>query len=141
MRTYPGWKAGNPRYVPVLEKRLRFVGDGVALVAAASEEIAEEALRLIRVEYEELAPVFDVEEAMRPARPSSTPNSRETWRPAVFLPSAPTPSRRSSGETSIRGSRKQTSSPKGPTATSASRTPCPQSLPVPSPCGKPPTRS
>jgi xanthine dehydrogenase molybdenum-binding subunit len=65
----PDWKAGNPRYVPVLEKRLRFVGDGVALVAATSEEIAEEALRLIRVEYEELAPVFDVEEAMRPGSP------------------------------------------------------------------------
>ena len=34
--------------------RLRFVGDEVALVAAESEVIAEDALRLIRVEYEVL---------------------------------------------------------------------------------------
>ena len=41
----PDWKAGNPKIVPVLEQRVRFVGDAVALVAAETEEIAEEALK------------------------------------------------------------------------------------------------
>jgi xanthine dehydrogenase molybdenum-binding subunit len=65
----PDWKAGEPKYVPVLERRVRFVGDAVALVAAETEEIAEEALKLIKVEYEELPAVFDVEEAMKPEAP------------------------------------------------------------------------
>ena len=49
---------------------MRFVGDGVAVVAATSEEIAEEALDLIRVEYEPLPAVFDPEEAMQEGAPS-----------------------------------------------------------------------
>jgi CO/xanthine dehydrogenase Mo-binding subunit len=52
-----------------LEPMLRFVGDEVALVAADSEAIAEDALRLIRVEYEVLPSVFDAEEALRPGAP------------------------------------------------------------------------
>src|SRR5919197_837961 len=53
-----------------LEPVLRFVGDEVALVAAEREAIAEDALRLIRVEYEVLPAVFDAEEALRPGAPS-----------------------------------------------------------------------
>lgn len=49
--------------------RVRFVGDEVAAVAAMDEEIAEEALDLIRVEYEELPAVFDPLEAMKPDAP------------------------------------------------------------------------
>src|SRR5215475_390394 len=45
-----------------LEPLVRFVGDEVALVAAESEVIAGDALRLIRVEYEVLPAVFDAEE-------------------------------------------------------------------------------
>ena len=41
------------------EDKVRFVGDGVALVAAESEEIAQRALELIDVEYEPLPAVFD----------------------------------------------------------------------------------
>src|SRR5918999_4616913 len=52
-----------------LDPMLRFVGDEVALVAAESEAIAEDALRLIRVEYEVLPAVFDAEEALRPGAP------------------------------------------------------------------------
>jgi xanthine dehydrogenase molybdenum-binding subunit len=52
-----------------LEPVLRFVGDEVALVAAESEAIAEDALRLIRVEYEVLPAVFEAEEALRPGAP------------------------------------------------------------------------
>ena len=46
-----------------LDEIVRFVGDEVALVAAESETLAEDALRLIRVEYEVLPAVFDAEEA------------------------------------------------------------------------------
>jgi xanthine dehydrogenase molybdenum-binding subunit len=52
-----------------LEPVLRFVGDEVALVAAESEVVAEDALRLIRVEYEVLPPVFDADEALQPGAP------------------------------------------------------------------------
>ncbi len=41
--------------------RVRYVGDAVAAVAADTEEIAEQALDLIDVEYEELPAVFDPE--------------------------------------------------------------------------------
>lgn len=47
---------------PVLcEERVRYVGDAVAAVAATSTEIAEKALKLIKVEYEEL-PILDTPE-------------------------------------------------------------------------------
>ncbi len=48
---------------------VRFVGDPVAAVAADNEEIAEEALSLIKVDYEELPAVFDEKEALQPAAP------------------------------------------------------------------------
>ncbi|HEV3279809.1 MAG TPA: 4-hydroxybenzoyl-CoA reductase subunit alpha [Terriglobia bacterium] len=44
--------------------KVRYVGDNVAGVAAESPEIAEEALRLIRVEYEVLPAWFDPEKSM-----------------------------------------------------------------------------
>ena len=65
----PEWKTGMPRHVPVLDHKVRFVGDAVALVAAVTEEIASEALDLIEVEYEKLPPVYDMEEAMQPEAP------------------------------------------------------------------------
>ncbi|MCP4165373.1 MAG: molybdopterin-dependent oxidoreductase [Chloroflexi bacterium] len=42
--------------------RVRYVGEAVAGVAAISEEIAEQAVALIQVEYELLEPVFDAEQ-------------------------------------------------------------------------------
>jgi len=65
----PGWVAGEPRHRRVLDRRVRFVGDPVALVAAETREIADEALELIDVEYEQLPAVYDVEEAMKPDAP------------------------------------------------------------------------
>jgi putative selenate reductase molybdopterin-binding subunit len=47
-----------------LDNKVRFVGDRVALVAAETEEIAEKALSLIEVEYEELPAVLDMGESM-----------------------------------------------------------------------------
>ena len=52
-----------------LDKKVRFVGDRVAFVAAETPEIAEQALRLIEVEYEELPILLDIEEAMKPGAP------------------------------------------------------------------------
>ena len=46
--------------------RVRYLGDGVALVAAVSREIAERAVSLIAVEYDPLPVVSDPEEAMKP---------------------------------------------------------------------------
>jgi CO/xanthine dehydrogenase Mo-binding subunit len=51
------------------EDRVRFLGDGVALVAAISRETAEQAIALIEVEYEPLPVVSDPEEAMKPGAP------------------------------------------------------------------------
>ncbi|MBI2880487.1 MAG: xanthine dehydrogenase family protein [Candidatus Tectomicrobia bacterium] len=54
--------------------RVRYVGEAVAGVAAADEDAAQEALDLIRVEYEELPPLFDPEEAMAPGAPLLHPD-------------------------------------------------------------------
>ncbi|NIO07229.1 MAG: aldehyde oxidoreductase, partial [Deltaproteobacteria bacterium] len=48
------------------DKKVRFMGEGIALVAAETQEIAEEAVKLIRVDYEPLPGVFDPIEAMKP---------------------------------------------------------------------------
>lgn len=49
--------------------KVRYVGDGVAAVAAIDEETAEAALALIRVDYEPLPPVLDLDAAERAAGP------------------------------------------------------------------------
>lgn len=48
--------------------KVRYIGDNVAGVAAETEAIAEEALRLIRVDYEILPAYFDPEKSMRAER-------------------------------------------------------------------------
>jgi len=65
----PDWKGGTPRYTRILDRKVRYVGDAVALVAATTEETAKEALHLINVEYELLPAVFDMEEALKPNAP------------------------------------------------------------------------
>jgi putative selenate reductase molybdopterin-binding subunit len=52
-----------------LDKKVRFVGDRVAFVAAETAEIAEQALKLIEVEYEELPALLDPAEAIKPGAP------------------------------------------------------------------------
>jgi len=53
----------------ILDRKVRYWGEGVAAVAAASEEIAEEALDLIEVEYDELPAMLSVEQALAPGAP------------------------------------------------------------------------
>jgi len=56
--------------VPVLAReRVRFFGERVAAVAADDEDIAEQALALIEIDYEELAAVFDPFEALAAGAP------------------------------------------------------------------------
>lgn len=43
----------------ILDQRLRFVGDPVAILAGESEEVVDRAMKLIKVEYEVLEPVLD----------------------------------------------------------------------------------
>ncbi|MFP3928436.1 MAG: xanthine dehydrogenase family protein molybdopterin-binding subunit [Desulfobacteraceae bacterium] len=68
-RNVPGWRAGTPFHIKVLDSKVRFVGDGVALIAAESVRAAEEALDVIEVEYEPLGAVYDVEEALAEGAP------------------------------------------------------------------------
>ncbi len=50
-------------------EKVRYIGDEIGAVAANDEETANEAMRLIEVEYEELPAVFDMVEAMKPGAP------------------------------------------------------------------------
>lgn len=49
-----------------LDSKVRFVGDRVAFVAAETAEIAEQALALIEVEFEELPAILDPRDALQP---------------------------------------------------------------------------
>ena len=66
----PDYRGGTPRNVRILDSKVRCVGDAVALVAATTEEIAEEAMSLIDVEYEVLPAVFDIDSALAPGAPA-----------------------------------------------------------------------
>jgi xanthine dehydrogenase molybdenum-binding subunit len=56
--------------------KVLYDGHAVAAVAATSPHIAEEALRLIEVDYEVLPPVMSVEDAMKPGAPILLPGLR-----------------------------------------------------------------
>src|SRR6476659_400829 len=69
-------KGMNSHFGPVVKDqpvvamdRVRYVGDIIAVVAAAEKDIAEEAVELIEVEYEALPAVFDPAAAMEPGAP------------------------------------------------------------------------
>ena len=51
-------------------RTVRYAGDEVAAVAAMDERTAEEAVRLIEVDYEPLEPVLDLEAALSPDSPA-----------------------------------------------------------------------
>ncbi len=53
----------------ILDRKVRYWGEGVAAVAAESEELAEEALELIEVEYQPLPVTLTVEQALAPGAP------------------------------------------------------------------------
>ena len=64
----------------------KFRGEPVAAVAAESLEIAEEACRLIEVEYEELPAVFDALDGMKPDAPLIHPDLHTYKVLPIFYP-------------------------------------------------------
>ncbi|MCD4738011.1 MAG: molybdopterin-dependent oxidoreductase [Anaerolineae bacterium] len=66
--------------------RVRYVGEPVAGVVAITEELAEEAVKLVVVEYEELEPVFDPYEAVQPGAPLIHPDMAEYKWPNFIFP-------------------------------------------------------
>ncbi|AGG71130.1 xanthine dehydrogenase family protein molybdopterin-binding subunit [Sinorhizobium meliloti] len=71
----------------ILDDRVRYWGEGVAAVAAVSEEIAERAVALIEVEYEPLPGLFTIEAASVPGAPPIHENGldRNQVLPPVFV--------------------------------------------------------
>lgn len=63
------WPEPSPYDMYVLDKKVRFVGDYVAAVAAETPEIAEDALQAIRVEYQVLPAILDMNDSMNPGAP------------------------------------------------------------------------
>src|SRR5215471_8186878 len=85
------WSSGdtrNKRYL--FNNPVRFAGDAVAAIAATNRHIAEEAMRLIDVDYEVLPFVLDAEEALKPGaveiQPGGnlSPNTRGEHQPEVY---------------------------------------------------------
>jgi putative selenate reductase molybdopterin-binding subunit len=64
-----GWPEPSPYDAVMLDEKVRFVGDRVAVVAAEDPEIALRASEAIRVEYEELPAILDPEQSMAPGAP------------------------------------------------------------------------
>lgn len=69
----------GPDSKPVLDQVIftdhpRYIGDEIAAVAAETQQIADEALKLIKVEYEQLPATFDPKEAIREGALQLHPN-------------------------------------------------------------------
>jgi putative selenate reductase molybdopterin-binding subunit len=64
-----GWPEPSPYDTVMLDRKLRYVGDRVAVVAAEDPELAQRACEAIRVDYEVLPALFDPEKAMEPGAP------------------------------------------------------------------------
>lgn len=59
--------------MPILVEIARFAGDEIAVVAAVDEDSAQQALDLIKVDYQILPFVIDPEEALKPTAPKVHP--------------------------------------------------------------------
>ncbi|MDG5821407.1 molybdopterin cofactor-binding domain-containing protein [Natronococcus sp. A-GB7] len=59
----------SPWDLSVLRRKVRYVGDPIAAVAATDSQTADKAIRAIDITYEELDAVLDPEEAMEPDAP------------------------------------------------------------------------
>ena len=70
----PGVKAAIPLIEP--GKKVRYEGDEIAAVAAITDDIARDALRLIQFDYDELDYVVDVESA----KEAGAPQIRDDWK-------------------------------------------------------------
>ena len=59
-QTYP---EPSPYDRLILDQRVRFVGDAVAIVAGENEKVVDQALKLIKVKYQVLDAIIDFKEA------------------------------------------------------------------------------
>jgi len=64
-----GWPEPSPYDAVMLDHKVRFVGDRVAVVAADDLELAQRACEAIKVEYEVLPAILDPEKAMAEGAP------------------------------------------------------------------------
>jgi putative selenate reductase molybdopterin-binding subunit len=64
-----GWPEPSPYDTFMLDDKVRFVGDRVAVVAADDPELAQRACEAIKVDYEPLPAIFDPEQAMARGAP------------------------------------------------------------------------
>ncbi|MGC4121090.1 MAG: molybdopterin-dependent oxidoreductase [Myxococcales bacterium] len=64
-----GYVEPSPYDSFILDDKVRYVGDRVALIAAETREIAEEAGRALEIEWEVLPAILDPEKAMEPGAP------------------------------------------------------------------------
>ena len=64
-----GFPEPSPYDTFMFDRKVRFVGDRVAAVAAVSEEVAEAAVAAIKVEYQMLEPVLSIDDALKPGTP------------------------------------------------------------------------
>ena len=70
----------EPNDEPVLaEDKVRFKGEQVVAILAESEAVAREAVARVKVDYEELPAVFDVEEALKPGAPLVNEYHGHNW--------------------------------------------------------------
>lgn len=66
-RMFPGQQMSD--HYPLVTDKVRYVGQGVAAVAAVDRYVAEDALELISVEYRELPPVVSLDDAVADGAP------------------------------------------------------------------------
>ncbi len=64
-----GYPEPSPYDTVLFDKKMRYVGDRVAAVIADNKQIADDAVKQIKVEYKILKPVFDSEEALEKDAP------------------------------------------------------------------------
>lgn len=64
-----GFPEPSPYDTFMFDRKVRFVGDRVAAVAAVSDEVADAALEAIKVEYKVLEPVLSIEAALKEGSP------------------------------------------------------------------------
>ena len=84
----------NPRLIgavlqdmPLLaQDRVRYVGEDIAAVAAIDANVAEEAVHLIDVEYEQLPAVYDPLDAMKPEAPDLHADYASYRGPRTMMP-------------------------------------------------------
>jgi xanthine dehydrogenase molybdopterin binding subunit len=75
--------------VCLAEGEVSCVGQAVVLIAAEDDETARRAERLLRIEYEPLEPILDIETAIRKNSMLGPERTMRRGDPDAFLPSAP----------------------------------------------------